>query len=227
MGLSALTFGQIQQVLFTDGGAGLCFWHSIRGSRRRTSGLDAQTALVGVTNSGQCQSCQAAESQRILPRGWVPVSTDSTGNSPTEQEINWKSKTTVKHRSRQSGGGHHWSKQNLPASAATLEHVLTTASPRPQSLAAAAATDGVTGMRFTATFPFLFYIHPLCPFLLQGCPKKRLSPHLRNNLRIKLATLNFCRAQSLQLKPRETEASKLENVTNAAQSTEDPRRYKI
>lgn len=84
-------------------------------------------------------------------------------------------------------------------------------------------------MRFAETF--LFYIRPLWPFFLQWCPKERLSPRLKNNLNIKLATLNsmehFCRAQSLQLKPRETEARKLENVTNAAQSTENPRRYQI
>lgn len=232
MGSSALTFGQIQWVLFTDRGSGFCFWHLIRGSRRRTSVLDAQTALVGVTNTGQCQSCQAAESQSILPQGWAPVSTDSTGNSPTEQEINWKSKTIIKHRCRQRGGAHHWPKQNLLASAGTLEHILTTASPQPQSLAAAAAaTDGVTGMGFIETFPFLFYIHPLWSFLLQWCPKERLSPRLKNNFKIKLATWNFmeyfCRAQSLQLKPSETEASKLQNVTNCAQSTEDPRRYQM
>lgn len=227
MGSSALTFGQIERVLFTDGSSEFCFWHLIRGSRRRTSGLDAQTALLGVTNPGQGQSCQAAESQRILPWGWAPVSTDSTGNPPTEQQMNWKSKTTIKHRSRQSGGGQHWPKQNFPASAASLEPVLSTASPR--SLAAAAATNGVTGTRFAETF--LFHIHPLWPFFLPWCPKERLSPRLRNNFKIKLATLNsmehFCRAQSLQLKPRETEAHKLENVTNAAQSTENPRRYQI
>lgn len=40
------------------------------------------------------------------PRGWAPVYADSTGTSPTEQEINWKSRITIKPRSRKCGGGH-------------------------------------------------------------------------------------------------------------------------
>jgi len=64
VGSTALTFGQIQKALFTDGGSEFCFWHSVRGSRRRKSDLDAETALEWVINIGQVerwQGCIAAE----------------------------------------------------------------------------------------------------------------------------------------------------------------------
>lgn len=115
MGSTALIFGQIQSFIYRWR-LWVLFLHLVRGSRRRKSGLDAQTALEWVINIGQAERWQG-----VLPQGRALVSAEFTGNSPTEQEIIWKSKATRKHSSMPSGVGHHWIKMNLPASTATLE----------------------------------------------------------------------------------------------------------
>lgn len=105
---TALIFRQIRRILVSDGGSGFCFWHLVRGSRRK-SVLNAQAALEWVIYTGKVerwQSCTAAEPQHPA-QGWAPVSTELTGNTATEQEINWKSKPTIKPSSMLSGVGHH------------------------------------------------------------------------------------------------------------------------
>lgn len=76
--------------------------------------------MLGTSRDGK-----AAWTQRAAASG-----PRVTGNSPTKQKMNWKSKTTTAHSSTLSGVGHHWIKMNL-CSHSWPDHVLAAASSQP------------------------------------------------------------------------------------------------
>lgn len=211
--------------IYRSRGSGFCFWHLVRGSWR--SGRDAGAALRQVINTGHIKrqrGCTAAEScdAPALGPGWSAhwlhgKFTHGAGNSQQKGHYNHT----------QLHAFPCWSLAKWPP---CCGHVLTSMSLQPWAQLLVFWME-VSRWGFSIIFPPPF---TCIPFIPSYCS----SPHLKGSTDLPWRMTSglkqplswqsaFGRARHPQLKQRETKASKLEDVTNAAQSTADPRRYQI